>query len=304
MSRSTEAPAYLALGHVSADLQTDGSASLGGSVAYAARTARRLGWTAGIVTRAEAGSVPAGAAPSGAGRGILEGRGVLDGLACRIGASAVTTTFTNTYDAAGNRSQRLHHLAAPLTAEDVPTTWRRPRILHLAPIADELDATIADRFQAELIGMTPQGWLRRLVPGEPVTPGPWRVPAALLDRADAVVLSQEDIAGLPGGLETCIEQVVSRTCVLIVTCGSAGAIAFSARDGRLEQPAFAVPTVDPTGAGDVFAASFFVRLLETGELAVALRFAAAAAALSVGATGLQGVPDRPAVEALLQRGPR
>ena len=32
----------------------------------------------------------------------------------------------------------LHHLAAPLTAEDVPTTWRRPRILHLAPIADEL----------------------------------------------------------------------------------------------------------------------------------------------------------------------
>jgi sugar/nucleoside kinase (ribokinase family) len=51
-----------------------------------------------------------------------------------------------------------------------------------------------------------------------------------------------------------------------------------------------VQEVDPTGAGDVFAAAFFVRLLNTRDPWEAARFANRMAAVSVTRPGMQGVP--------------
>jgi sugar/nucleoside kinase (ribokinase family) len=65
---------------------------------------------------------------------------------------------------------------------------------------------------------------------------------------------------------------------------------------------FAVPEVDPTGAGDVFATALLLRLAEQATPAAAARFAAATAALSVQGPGIAAIPDRPTVEALLQGG--
>jgi len=55
--------------------------------------------------------------------------------------------------------------------------------------------------------------------------------------------------------------------------------------------------VDPTGAGDIFAAAFFIRYRESADVIEAARFANACAALSVRKAGLAGVPTRSAVEA-------
>lgn len=75
----------------------------------------------------------------------------------------------------------------------------------------------------------------------------------------------------------------------MVTDGAAGARLFWNGDSRRFRPP-AVTEVDPTGAGDVFAAAFFARMLNTRDPWEAVRFANRMAAISVTRSGLLGVP--------------
>ena len=107
----------------------------------------------------------------------------------------------------------------------------------------------------------------------------------MLARADAVVLSQEDAAGD----ESLIAQYAAQTRVLVVTEGAVGCTVYA--EGRSRH--FSAPTVnavDPTGAGDVFAAAFFVQLQRNGDPWQAARFANCVAAHSVTRAGLTGTP--------------
>ena len=65
-------------------------------------------------------------------------------------------------------------------------------------------------------------------------------------------------------------------------------------------PGFPVAEVDPTGAGDVFAAAFLIRLQETQDPIAAARFANATASFCVQAPGVTGIPTRAMVEERLQ----
>ena len=64
-------------------------------------------------------------------------------------------------------------------------------------------------------------------------------------------------------------------------------------------PAFEAQEVDPTGAGDVFAAAYMVRLSETSDVLESARFASCAASFCVEAEGTAGIPRRAQVEARL-----
>jgi len=69
-------------------------------------------------------------------------------------------------------------------------------------------------------------------------------------------------------------------------------------------PAFQVPEVDPTGAGDSFSAGFTVAMLEGMELFAAGRFANAVGALAVTRLGpMEGAPRRQEVHTLLEQQP-
>jgi sugar/nucleoside kinase (ribokinase family) len=57
--------------------------------------------------------------------------------------------------------------------------------------------------------------------------------------------------------------------------------------------------VDPTGAGDVFATAFVIRLQETGDPLQAARFANITASFSVEHPGVTGVPTRAQVLAYM-----
>jgi sugar/nucleoside kinase (ribokinase family) len=57
--------------------------------------------------------------------------------------------------------------------------------------------------------------------------------------------------------------------------------------------------VDATGAGDIFAAAFFVRLNQTRDPWEAARFATCLAAQSVTRVGLNGIPTREEIESCL-----
>jgi ribokinase len=87
----------------------------------------------------------------------------------------------------------------------------------------------------------------------------------------------------------------------IVTLGERGVVLSSAEQ-EVHLPAFAVPRViDTTGAGDAFNGALAVALAERQPLPEAVRFASAAAALSVTRPGAaNSMPRRAEVEAVLR----
>ncbi len=161
----------------------------------------------------------------------------------------------------------------------------RVGILHLGPVARECDPALADHIPADFLGLTPQGWMRRWDGSGRVFPGPWEEAEALLPRANAVVLSEEDI----GGDEALAARWAAQTRILAVTRGARGCSVYA--DGRVwHLPAFPAREVDPTGAGDVFAAVFFARLWQGDDPIQAARRANCIAAISVTRPGLSGTP--------------
>lgn len=69
-------------------------------------------------------------------------------------------------------------------------------------------------------------------------------------------------------------------------------------------PAFKVKAIDTLGAGDVFHGAFAYRLVETGDVIAAMRFAGAAAAIKCTRFGgLMGAANRAEVEDFLRRHP-
>jgi ribokinase len=87
---------------------------------------------------------------------------------------------------------------------------------------------------------------------------------------------------------------------VIVTLGANGAIV--ATEGGVNWiPSFKVRAVDSTAAGDVFNGALAVRIAEGSALPEAVRFAHAAAALSVTRSGAQpSIPGRKAINAMLR----
>ncbi len=255
---------YLAIGHITQDQTATGTA-VGGTVAYAGRAARVLGCRTAVVTSAEE---------------AYDLDAALPGVTVRHVPAPQTTTFANHYNGSG-RQQWLYGQAAPLGAGDIPAAWRRSAIVHLAPVAGEVDPEIVRLFTNSLIGLTPQGWLRRRDETGRVWPTRWEAAEQVLPLAAAVIMSEEDLPD-PAYLDLCRRYAR----LLVLTRGAAGCTVYLGDEAR----AFAAPAVaarDLTGAGDIFAAAFLVRLLQTrGNPWEAATFANGIAAESVTQTGL------------------
>jgi len=272
---SSENVEYLLLGHVSRDLTPDGP-RLGGAVAYSGLTARALGLTVGVVTAA----------------GTDIGLDPLAGLRLHCLPSSETTTFENVYWE-GTRRQRVTATASPLSPSDVPPAWAGAGCVHLAPVADELPLDAGKAFPDARLFCTPQGWLRRWDAEGHVHAHPWQRVIPALEGVHAAVLGWEDIA-----YDTQAAQALAGlVSILVFTAGASGADLFF--DGRtLHIDAKPARQLDPTGAGDIFAAAFFVGLLHGATPLSAARRAAAIAAHSVEAVGLDGVPSARQLAAL------
>ena len=88
---------------------------------------------------------------------------------------------------------------------------------------------------------------------------------------------------------------------VVVKLGDQGCV-YCGTDGTLVTPAFPVRAVDSTAAGDTFNAALAVALADGAAMVDALRFASAAAAISVTRAGAQtSAPSRADVESLLAR---
>ncbi len=267
---------YLVVGHVSRDLTPDGY-RLGGTASYSALTARALGLRVGVVTACDEGTE-------------LDIYGDIPVVSI---PSKNSTTFENIYTKKG-RTQILHQRADEISLEAVPAAWRHADIIHLGPVIREIDMLPPGSFRPTLLGLTPQGWLRTWDKSGRVKRTRWENAEEALSTAGCVVISVEDL----GGDEEQIEFFARHARILAVTDGPAGSRLYWHGDQRR----FRAPEMvelDATGAGDIFATAFFVRLQATRDPWEAARFATHLAARSVARAGLDGVPTAAEIQACM-----
>lgn len=274
-------PDYVVVGHVTRDLDAQGGWRAGGTATYAALTAARLGVRVGVLTAAVPGTIG------------LEGQ---DGIEVSLCSSPESTTFENFY-LDGHREQYVRAVATPLVPEQLPAAWRQAPVVHLGPIAQEVDIRFLEAFDEALVGVTPQGWLRAWDADGRVRAVRFAHEEQLLQRADAIILSLEDLGGDRGWLE----RLASVAPLLVETRGREGAVIFQ-RGLATQVPAFWAQEVDPTGAGDVFAAAFLLRYRECRDPVDAARFANCVASFVVEAPGATNLPTRPQVSRRLLTG--
>jgi 1D-myo-inositol 3-kinase len=275
-------PDFVAVGHVTKDLLASGESRLGGTVSYASVTAARLGLSAAVCTSAARD---------------FDFASLLDGIESCIVSSRQTTTFENIYHGE-SRCQRLLGRAAQLRAFHLPPEWRKARVALLGPVANEVATDWLGACPCALLGATAQGWLRSWDRMGRVRAKPWPAARWILPRLDVLVVSETDVAQD----DSVFAHYAGMVRLLVITRGSRGCTVCWKGQRRQVEACPAI-LVDPTGAGDVFAAAFLVRLLEVDDPVRAAEFASSAASLSIEGHGLDGIPTRSQVERRLSGWP-
>ncbi len=270
---------YTTIGHVTVDVLDDGSRRAGGSAFYSALQASRLGRRALVITRGLAPEIEQ----------LLEP--YRDELALRILAGP-HTTMLRTSGSGAARSQRVLAWAGPITDQLTLDT----SILHLAPVAQESPGHW--HGHAAFVGLTAQGLAREwsASDGQIASVRPTPDAAAVAAKCDAIVVNEHERA-------SCAELIeIATTAVVAVTAGSRpntilapGRTALELDVPTLERP------VDDLGAGDVFAAAFFIALSEGRSAPHAASFANAAAAVRMSGAGADAIGGLAAIEQRLSR---
>jgi sugar/nucleoside kinase (ribokinase family) len=265
-------PDLLVIGHICHDKVPGGHAP-GGAAAYASLLAHRSGQRTCALTSFG---------------NDFQFASQFEGIGFEVVPSATTTLFENIYQPDGQRVQYLHGRAAPLAPAHLPKAWHAPRAALLGPICDEVSLDFL-RFFASQNTVTcacPQGWMRQWDDASRrISPKPgidWQA----VTSADIVSMSEADA----GGDWSLIARIASLANLLLVTQGAQGATVFERGQPGRHYAARPVQEVDPTGAGDVFAAAFTLRFAEGKDVAAAVQHAHAAAGASVTGKGLAGVP--------------
>ena len=262
---------YLVVGHLTVDLLPPDENGvqkkiLGGTAAYAALTAKAMGYEVGIVS-GWGGEIP------------LD---VLDGIQLCLIENEASTTFENIYEN-GKRKQYVHSVANPIKAEDIPELWLDSLLVHFAPIVNEVDLELIDAFLDCDFYLTPQGFLREWNQEGLVKSKFW-ADKEILGAMNAVVLSVEDM----GRDQMAIESLVKNCPLGVVTHGKNGVVVYN-NDKEISYSTDSIEEVDPTGAGDIFAASFFCCLFEETPLEQSILVAQKIAGASVRKVGMDSI---------------
>ena len=271
---------FVIIGHLTRDI-VPGGYTIGGTAAYSGITACRMGAEVTLLTRAH---------PSDAQHPSLAGIEIINL------PSDHTSTFHNVYHN-DIRTQHVRVVAEPILASDVPKHLHDVDVTLLAPLVQEVDPAMIPKMMG-LVASTPQGWLREWDAMGRIKAVPWYSAGRVLPFLDAIIFSDADLIGDLSILPTILETVP----VVAITKAAAGCILYV--DGKRHKiPTRPAHEVDPTGAGDTFAAAFLVHLKEHNDPVQAAYFANVTASMGVEARGIQGIPERSLVESYIQAHP-
>jgi sugar/nucleoside kinase (ribokinase family) len=261
-------PDFVAVGHLTVDELSAGLRP-GGSALYAGIFAHRQGLRVGLLT-SYGPDFPFDVLPPG-----------IEVVAV---PAAATTRFALDYRPEGRRLT-LKARATGLAPEHLPPHFAEAGLAYLCPVADEVAPELARAFPDAAVGVGAQGWCRVWDPDGTVRMRPWPDPAPILARAQALFLSSDDVAGWEDRALDLYQDVPLGA----LTFAERGAVLF-VNGERHVIPAAPAAEVEPTGAGDVFAAAFLLRYNAGADPLEAAAYAAVAGALTVEAPGIAGVP--------------
>ena len=275
---------FLAIGHVARDeFEGEPTWRLGGTALYAAATAARLGTATALVTRVGPNEERA-----------LADRCVQLGIALRALPSSATTTFGFRY-VEGRRLLRLKARARGIAPADVPAEWRTARAVVLGSVAHELDRSLFGTTSSVATVLVAQGYLREWSADGAIRPREWEDADEIVPLVSAVVLSEDDVAG-----DLRAPRRWARSGRVYVTLAERGVLVL---DRGAETTIAGYPVarvVDPTGAGDAFAAGLAIAFADGRSPDDCARYANAVASFAVEGVGMDGLADRARVEARMR----
>ena len=252
----------------------DGSAyKRGGVVVYAGLTFARLGLETRVLTNLAAGD-----------RDVLAPL-ELEGVVVDVGESPATTHFINYVDG-DQRRQELPVRAVPIAAAQLKALLAGVDHVYLGPLHPrDIENEALEILGPEVrVSLDLQGYVRR-IEGEEVLRGVSQDLPKALACADLVKASGDELEAVLThyGLE--LDELM-RDCAIeewVVTQGSRGGWVVDGGGMRTDFAPHPVEVVaDPTGAGDVFFATYLFYRLHRGEqVTAAARCAAELAARQV-----------------------
>jgi hypothetical protein len=250
----------LVCGHVTLDRYGDALLP-GGSAYYAGHAYRALGAHVRVTTAA----------------GPDFPRQALAGLEAEVAPAPWTTSFENRYGADGRRSHSVSAIAQHLESSHLAAPWRTPDLLHLAPVVGEVDLRAwLGVVSARLVGLGVQGCVRAVLPGGKVSQPRWEFDRADLAGVSAACLGEDDLDG-QGDL---LDRLAAAVPIVAFTHSGRGCdVIVRGRTRRLG--VYRTCEIEPTGAGDVFAAGFLLGLARGDDPVEAARLGTAAASVVV-----------------------
>ena len=258
-------PEFLTIGHCCLDKKQNGWAP-GGATTYGLRLANQLNIPATLLT----------STASDFDFSIFKEIEL-------INVDTSTTTKFHNQETPNGRQQTVMSVATTLFPSALSDKYKEIPMVHICPIAQEVDISFLDYFSNEtVICLSPQGWLRKWDEQGSVSHIDFK-DYHLWKRANIVVLSQEEIG------DNDPIRIAENFEYFILTKGGEGAVLF--HNGQVHEfPVHSVDkVVDTTGAGDVFAAAFLFKIVETGDAILSMGFASWCAACCVMAEGVNFV---------------
>lgn len=277
---------FLVVGNITKDelITRAGRRVAFGGGSYAAVTAARLGWEAGVVSRGNA-EIEAWAERLRA-----------EGVRADIQPDDSLTRFMNDYSSGRRRQWLLSH-TGPITYDP---SWEAD-VIHINPMCGEVGAEEVEgaRGRCSLLSLDVQGFVRGLR-GTRVIGRFWDARGAFLRHVDLLKIGRDEaklVSRRRSFWGICRELSGFGPRIVELTLGGRGSLIFAGDRDRYEVPAYGTEEVDPTGAGDVYAAAFAIKYFESRDAVEAGLFASAAASFAVEAFGIDGIAARERVEA-------
>jgi sugar/nucleoside kinase (ribokinase family) len=241
----------------------------GGSALYAAQTFKALGASSKIVSSV------------GKDFGFEQ---ALQDLEAKLVRAGQTTTFRNLYTSENIRTQTVEGISQPITPEILPANWRKPDILFICPVLNEVDLVSWNKATyAKIVGIGVQGFVRCVEkPSGKVEHKSWNPRAKDLEGVDVAFLSKQDVIGQ----EELIDILIENVDIVVVTHGQQGADVYE-KNRKFHMGIYKTNVIDPTGAGDCFAAGFMQALAMGKTCQTAAKRAAACASVIIEGQGLE-----------------
>jgi fructokinase len=212
-------------------------------------------------------------------------------IACHLFPSNQTGGFSLLYDERGNRDLDVLGVADAIPSG--ANGYQHADFVLIGPILGETKPELVHHLRSTLVApilLDPQGLLRVLNNGQVFHQHTREFDeiAALSTIVKANELETQVITGIdprqdPEGAARALHRFGGQ--IAVVTLAEAGSVIFDGHD-FIQIPPYTTNAIDPTGAGDTYAAGFMVKYLETPHDLVAVGcFASAVASVMVENSG-------------------